>query len=143
MNVTGDCGAVVVDSSNAKAAVVSGNGVVSAGDFDVTGGVVTSGHGVVPSPIDHEAPTADPLGLVLPPPPSPTFGAVHASGGIVPLGPGTYVGGISVSGKATVTLAAGVYYMEGGGFSVTGGARSQATVWSSSTSRVTPATASA
>ncbi len=121
VNVTGDCGAVVVDSSNAKAAVVSGNGVVSAGDFDVTGGVVTSGHGVVPSPIDHEAPTADPLGLVLPPPPSPTFGAVHASGGIVPLGPGTYVGGISVSGKAAVTLAAGVYYMEGGGFSVTGG----------------------
>ena len=39
----------------------------------------------------------------------------------MPLSPGTYVGGISVSGQASVTLAPGVYYLEGGGFSVTGG----------------------
>ena len=122
VDVTGDCGAVVVDSNNPTSAVlVSGNGVVAAGDFDVTGGVSTSGHGVVPSPIDHEAPTADPLGLVLPSPPSPTFGAKHISGGTVTLPAGTYVGGISVSGNSTVTLSAGVYYMEGGGFSVSGG----------------------
>jgi hypothetical protein len=123
VDVTGDCGAVVVDSNDAtKAAFVTGNGVVAAGDFDVTGGVFTAGHGVVPSPIDHEAPTADPLGLALPSPPSPTFGALHITGGTATPPPGTYVGGISVSGKSTVTLSAGVYYMEGGGFSVRGGA---------------------
>jgi hypothetical protein len=33
---------------------------------------------------------------------------------------GTYVGGISVSGNASVTLLPGVYYIEGGGFLVSG-----------------------
>ena len=76
VEVTGPSGAVVVDSNNAtSAAYVTGNGVVTAGDFDVTGGVFTAGHGVVPSPVDHEALTPDPLGLKLPSPPSPTFGA--------------------------------------------------------------------
>ena len=119
--VKGDCGAVVVDSNNAtKAAFVTGNGVVTAGDFDVAGGVFTAGNAVVPSPVDHEAPTTDPLGLGLPSPPSPAFSAVHVSGGTLALSPGTYVGGISVTGKGSVTLAPGVYFLEGGGFSVTG-----------------------
>jgi hypothetical protein len=94
---------------------------VSAGDFDVTGGVTTSGHGVVPSPVDHEAPTPDPLGLPLPPPPSPSFGAVIYSGSApLTLQPGTYVGGIKITGSGPVTLAPGVYFMRGGGFAVTG-----------------------
>ena len=38
------------------------------------------------------------------------------------LQPGTYVGGIHVSGNATVTFAAGTYYLKGGGFSVAGNA---------------------
>ena len=59
---------------------------------------------------------------VLPSPPSPTFGPATnvLSAASCRLGRGTYVGGIGFR-KATVTLAAGVYYMEGGGFSVTGG----------------------
>jgi hypothetical protein len=90
VDVTGDCGAVVVDSNNAtSAAFVTGNGVVAAGDFDVTGGVFTAGHGVVPSPVEHEAPTPDPLGLVLPAPPSPTFAAGHGTGCTVSFSPGT------------------------------------------------------
>ncbi len=120
VDVTGMCGAVVVDSKNAtKAAFVTGNGVVTAGDFDVTGGVFRACNGVVPSPVDHEAPTPDPLGLALPLPPSPEFCAVHVYRGTSMLSPGTYLGGISVSGRASVTLAPGVYYLEGGGFSVT------------------------
>jgi len=38
------------------------------------------------------------------------------------LQPGIYYGGISISSSANVTLAAGVYIMGGGGFSVTGSA---------------------
>src|SRR5262249_8979841 len=122
VTVTGAHGAVVVDSNApSNAAFVTGNGVRTGGDFDVTGGVSTAGHGVVPSPVDHEAATPDPLRLARPVPSGPTFGAVHASGGTLTLSPGTYVGGIAVSGHGSVTLAPGVYYLEGGGLSVTGG----------------------
>lgn len=116
------CGAVVVDSSDpSDAAFVSGNGTVTAEDIDVTGGVMTVGHGSFSAPIDPEAATPDPLGLTLPAPPTPTFGAVQYSGkASITLQPGTYVGGIAISGQASVTLAPGVYYMQGGGFSVSG-----------------------
>jgi hypothetical protein len=116
VTVTGGSGAAVVDSSASHAATVTGNGVVSAGDFDVTGGVVTTGHGVVPSPVDHEIPTPDPLGLGLPSPlPPPPVGNTATL-----LHPGTYVGGLQISGKSAVTLSPGIYVMEGGGFAVDG-----------------------
>ena len=38
----------------------------------------------------------------------------------VTLQPGLYIGGISISGNAKVTLAAGLYYLKGGGFVVSG-----------------------
>jgi hypothetical protein len=116
--VNGDCGAVVVDSNDPTAAAfVVGHGVVAAGDFDVTGGVTTQGHGVVPSPADHEAPTPDPLaglGLPSPLPPAPVGNTATV------LNPGTYVGGLQLTGTSAVTMMPGVYVMEGGGFSVTG-----------------------
>jgi len=86
---TGNSGAVVVDSKACIAASVTGNGVVAAGDFDVTGGVFRAGHGVVPSPVDHEAPTPDPLNLALPSPlpPKPVGNTATV------LQPGTYCGG--------------------------------------------------
>jgi hypothetical protein len=117
VSVTGDCGAVVVDSTASDAVFAAGNATVSAGDFDVTGGgVVTHGNAVVPSPVDNEAPTPDPLGLALPSPlPPPPVGNTATV-----LNPGTYVGGIQLSGKDAVTLMPGVYVMEGGGFSVSG-----------------------
>jgi PKD repeat protein len=116
-----DCGAVVVDSSDARAAFLTGHGTVTAMDIDVTGGTKTAGHGSFSGPVDKEAATPDPLGLVLPAPPSPTFAAVHYSGSApLTLLPGTYVGGIFINGSGPVTLAPGVYFMEGGGFSVTG-----------------------
>jgi hypothetical protein len=69
-----------------------------------------------------EAPTADPLAAI--PTPSsatPIFGAINDTGGpTLMLHPGTYNGGIHVSGKGSVFLYPGVYYMNGGGFSVAG-----------------------
>jgi hypothetical protein len=114
------CGAVVVDSSASPAAFLTGNATVTAEDIDVTGGVKTTGHASFSSPVDHEAATPDPLGLALPPAPSTHFAAVHISKGAVTLSPGTYDGGIAVTGQASVTLLPGIYYMNGGGFQVSG-----------------------
>jgi hypothetical protein len=45
---------------------------------------------------------------------------VHYSGGQVTLNPGTYCGGIQISGGTTVTFNPGNYILLGGGFAVTG-----------------------
>ncbi len=119
VDVTG-CGAAVVNSTSASAAFFAGNASVTAEDFDVTGGVQSSTKGSLP-PVDHEAATPDPLGLALPTPPSATFAAVNYSASApLTLHPGTYLGGIALSGQASVTLLPGVYYMQGGGFTVSG-----------------------
>ncbi len=85
---------------------------------------VTGGSVVVDSTAAN--PTADPLSYI----PQPTTTSLttqssiplSVSGGLTTLSPGVYNGGISISGSATVTLQSGpmpaVYYMQGGGFSV-------------------------
>jgi hypothetical protein len=105
------CGAVVVDSNDDRAAFLTGHGTVTAADIDVTGGVKIAGHGSFSVPVDQEAATTDPLGLALPAPPSPTFGAVHySSSAPLTLLPGTYLGGIEVTGHGAVILMPGVYF---------------------------------
>lgn len=118
VTVTGSAGTAVVNSNAQEAATVVDNGSVTAGAFDVNGGVLTAANGVVPSSVNHGGQTPDPLGLALPSPlPAPPVGNTATV-----LHPGTYVGGLSISGLSSVTLAPGVYVMEGGGFSVSGGA---------------------
>jgi hypothetical protein len=122
-NVTvNNCGAVVVNSNDSReAAFLTGLGTVVAAETDVTGGLRTDGNASLSGELNHEAATPDPLGLGLPPAPSPTFAAVHYSGDApLTLSPGTYDGGIEVTGQGPVTLLPGVYYMRGGGFRVTG-----------------------
>jgi hypothetical protein len=113
-------GAVVVDSSDPSAIFLSGHAALQAAETDVTGGLVTHGPVTFSGELNHEAATPDPLGLGLPPMPSPHITGVHLSSGTVALLPGTYDGGITVDGTAIVTLAPGIYYMNGGGFSVSG-----------------------
>src|SRR5262249_62189862 len=120
-----NCGAIVVDSSDPRAIFLTDNAVVTATEADVGlgGGFVTHGHAVLnllEPEFNQEAATPDPFALPLPPAPSPTFAAVHVSSGSVTLSPGTYLGGIAVDGTASVTLTSGIYYMNGGGFSVSG-----------------------
>ena len=140
--------AIVVDSNNSQAAVLTGNasvtaktidilgGAVTTGSspgchdtrpcktIDILGGAVTTGHGTFSSPVDHNfALVSDPVGLPLPPAPSTTYSALKVTGkctDTVHVQPGTYVGGISISGNASVILEPGIYYMKGGGFSDTG-----------------------
>jgi PKD repeat protein len=120
-NVTvNNCGAIVVDSRDPSAIFLTGNATVSAAETDVAGDLVTHDHASLSGELNHEAATPDPLGLALPPIPSTHFAAVHVSSSIPlpPLSPGTYDGGIEVTGDASVTLLPGIYYLNGGGFSV-------------------------
>jgi Flp pilus assembly protein TadG len=134
MTGNGDCsvnsGAVIVDSSDSQAAVVTGNGSVIAGEVDITGnnpGNVSTGNGffnVPPGMLKTGQPvTADPFAsLPAPDPNSMTIQSnsqlnISQGGGLLP---GRYVGGISISG-GTVTMAPGIYYMDHGGFSMSNG----------------------
>jgi hypothetical protein len=119
-------GAVVVDSSDPKAIFLTGNAIVTATEADVGigGGFVTNGRArlnLLEPEFNHEAATPDPIALPLPPVPTTHFAAVHDSGGpLLTLSPGAYDGGIQVTGMGSVNLLPGVYYMNGGGFSVSG-----------------------
>ena len=119
-------GAIVVDSSNPRAIFLTGNAVVTATEVDVGigGGAFTPGHAtlhLLEPEFNHEAATPDPIALPLPPVPSTHFAAVHDSGGpLLTLSPGTYDGGIQVTGQGSVKLLPGIYYLNGGGLSVSG-----------------------
>jgi hypothetical protein len=119
---------VIVDSNAPNAAVATGGGTLTAPNFYITGvpGTSTSGGGAFNGTIwDNQVPTPDPLAYI--PPPDPTTLTVQsnhqtniAGNQTQYLQPGVYVGGIHVSGQASLVLAPGIYYMQGGGFSFTG-----------------------
>jgi Flp pilus assembly protein TadG len=119
-------GAKIIVNSDASSAATSTGGTITAPTMDITGGSSVSGskggfnaeinYGVPPEP--------DPLRNI-PEPKANGYSLqsnapVHFSDGTRSLQPGTYRGGISVSGKGTLDLAPGVYYMDGGGFSFSG-----------------------
>jgi hypothetical protein len=118
---------VIVDSNSPTATVVTGGGVLTAPEFDITGvpGTSTSGGGTIKGTVlDGQVPTPDPLAYL--PEPDPSTMTVQATKtvklqnqGSLTLQPGVYQGGINVTG-GNLTLAPGIYYMEGGGFSFSG-----------------------
>ena len=113
---------VVVDSDSAQA--VGGGGTLAAPQFDLAG--TTSGGGALNGPIQYAAePTPDPLGYL--PAPDPTALPLRSNSQLqitgndpVTLSPGRYRGGILASGAGALTLLPGTYYLDGGGFNVTG-----------------------
>ena len=121
VHVSGD-GAIVIDSNNSKAGLDAGKGNVSATEIDVAGGLKTTSTGKFQGSIVQQAATVDPLvALPIPAVTTPTKKAVNATGKtVLTLSPGTYVGGIHVSGNANVTLLPGVYYLQSGGLQVIG-----------------------
>src|SRR5262249_58935411 len=116
---------IQVNSTDSAAVIANGNGAMSAPKFLVGGfpGVTTPGGGSFTGPLTSNAPPIpDPLASL--PVPDPSTMTVQRnkkltnSGNKTPnLQPGVYVGGISATG-GTVKLAAGIYYMQGGGFSI-------------------------
>jgi phosphodiesterase/alkaline phosphatase D-like protein len=125
VSVTGG-GVIAADSSSSQAAVASGNGVVSAAEIDAAGTKAT-GNGAFVGPVDtSEPPQGDPLAYLAAPPVPNVVRSTRTLNitSSTTLQPGLYIGGIKISGHAHVVLAPGIYYLQGGGFTVSG----QATV---------------
>lgn len=130
VSVSSTCG-VYVDSTSSQALRIDGSsGTLNAGNAGI--GVVgpaggggwypSAGTGFTPMPVNIPA-FKDPLLSLAAPPANgpcvpPTQGKVN--GGTTTLGPGTYCGGISISGGANVTFTKGLYVLCGGGMSVGG-----------------------
>jgi hypothetical protein len=118
---------VIVDSNSPTATTVTGGGVLTAPEFDITGVPGTSlsgGAAINGTVLDGQVPTPDPLAYL--PEPDPSTMTVQATKtvklqnqGSLSLQPGVYQGGINVTG-GNLTLAPGLYYMDGGGFSFSG-----------------------
>jgi hypothetical protein len=120
-NVTGGA-AVIVNSDSPTAAVTTGGSTLAASQFEITGG--TSGGGFIGDVRLGTPPQPDPLRNIPEPTPAtlPTqsSGPKHFANGNRTVSPGIYRGGISITGTANVTMEPGIYYMDGGGFSMTG-----------------------
>jgi hypothetical protein len=97
----------------------AGNGSISA-EFIAAHG--THGHGSINGQANNSFTVANPFAsLTAPPIPSTvqstsTFFITSST----TLQPGLYIGGINISGDANIVLVPGLYYLEGGGFTVTG-----------------------
>ncbi len=115
-------GDIVIDSSSSSAGTITGSGNVTASNIFVGGKVTTTGTGKLSGTLYKGAtPLADPL-AALPVPTAPATKFTHTSftNKTVTLSPGTYVGGIQISGNSNVTLLPGLYYLQGGGLAVSG-----------------------
>ena len=113
---------VIVNSDASDAAVTTGGSTISASTFAITGGI--SGGGFIGQVNLGTQPQPDPLRNI-PEPSQSNYseqanGPKHFSNGNKTIEPGVYHGGISITGQANVTMLPGVYYMDGGGFSMTG-----------------------
>ena len=119
--ITAQCN-LQINSSNKDAFDVSGNASVTATAISVVGGASINGHPTVSvTPLTSQAALADPLAAVQ----APTVGActyTNWHNASTTLSPGTYCGGITVSGKTTVNFNPGTYVLLGGGLNISGGA---------------------
>jgi hypothetical protein len=121
INVPGN---VIVDSSSTSALTESGNAAIKAASIQVVGGVSTSGTVTLsPAAVTGITPVANPLAYLTGPSTSglTNYGAVSYTNGSYTLNSGIYTS-IRASGTASLTLNPGIYLIEGGGITVTGGA---------------------
>jgi hypothetical protein len=117
-------GTVTVDSNSTQALTANGNASLTAGSIQVVGGDLKNGNAVWnPTPVTGAPYLADPLaGLPAPNTTGMTnYGAVILTKGSRTISQGIYTQ-ISVSGTASLTMNSGVYIIEGGGISISGGA---------------------
>jgi MBG domain (YGX type)/Right handed beta helix region len=118
INVTGN---VIVDSSSSSAITVSGSASVKAAGTQVVGGVQKSGNpSFNPQPVTGSQVISDPLaGLGVPTYSGTPISEVLSGSSTATINPGVY-SQITVSGSAKLTMKAGTYVIEGGGFTVSG-----------------------
>jgi hypothetical protein len=118
---------LIVDSNSPTAVTITGGGTITATELDVTGVPGLSGSGFIGTINSGVPPTPDPLAYLPQPDPSTMtqYNNVHLENGTLTIFPGVYNGGITVTGKGqtpTLIMSPGIYYMNGGGFSFSGGA---------------------
>lgn len=118
------CG-IGVNSHSASALSLSGSAAVTASAASAVGGIAKSNGASLNlsgGARTGAPPLADPYADV----PMPDTSACDAQGytakGSVGLSPGTYCGGLAITAGADVTLAPGVYVIDGGNFTIDGGA---------------------
>ncbi len=117
-------GAIVVDSSSSAAISGSGTASLSASIIDVDGGYQKASHETfTPAPSTAAGSLADPLAALAAPSSSglTSYGSVNLTSGSRTISPGIYTS-INVSNSASLTINAGIYFIKGGGFSVSGSA---------------------
>jgi hypothetical protein len=125
VDVNSGCG-LLVDSSSSTGLSVVGNVQITAPSIGVVGGYSSGGNSTLsPTPKVGVIPASDPLAAVQ----APTVGScAHtnfslsgnngSSGSPYQLYAGTYCGGITVHGNATLFFNAGTYVLAGGGMSI-------------------------
>ena len=115
------CG-IYVNSSSNSAMQVTGNVTVTASPIQVVGNYTANGNVTISPVTVGAAVTANPFtSLVIPPFTSCTFTNYNRSGnGNLVLTPGTYCGGISITGNHSVQFDAGTYLLYGGGIHFSG-----------------------
>jgi Flp pilus assembly protein TadG len=118
---------IIIDSNSPTAATAVGGAKAVAPIYDITGVPGTSGSGTAFSGIiqNGQKPTPDPLAYLPEPDPSTMVvqatHATHASGPTtLTVSPGVFTGGIQITGQASLIMAPGIYYMDGGGFAFSG-----------------------
>ena len=118
---TNTCG-IFVNSNSPSALQVTGNITLTATPIQVVGGYTENGNVTISPVTTGAAVSKDPFAnLPLPAFSGCTFTNYAKSGnGNVVLTPGTYCGGISITGNHGVTLSPGVYVLYGGGLNLSG-----------------------
>jgi Putative Flp pilus-assembly TadE/G-like len=124
-------GRVIVDSTHTKAAVASGSAGLTSTEMDIGGGYSASGSssftanpgsvktGQASTPdFLADVPVPDKSGLTV------RSTSIYSATSGETLQPGVYQGGIKISSQPNVTFAPGIYYLEGGGLTMSGGSSS-------------------
>jgi hypothetical protein len=116
---------IIDDSNNSDAAIAGGGGSLTTNmNFRITGNYTTSGGGSFTGTIfTNVPPTPDPLANLPAPDPSTltqqSTKKISLQSGETDLQPGYYRGGIQATSSASIVMAPGIYYMDGGGFQFT------------------------
>jgi hypothetical protein len=117
---------MLINSNSPTAAVATGGGNFVSPEFDIAGVPGIGGSGSWSGTVySGQPPTPDPLAYLPEPDPSTmvlqSSNPTHISGiSATTINPGVYRGGITVTGQGLLTMAPGIYYMDGGGFSFSG-----------------------
>jgi len=123
--VNSSCG-IFVNSSSASALKLNGSAIVHSTIIQVHGNYSANSNATYsPTPTTGAAALTDPLANL----PTPSFANScdyinwnWPSSTNVTLNPGTYCGGITISGSGTITFNPGIYIINGGGFNWSGSA---------------------